>query len=75
MAQNGQLTEDQRWARDRTGWAPQFVQVDEKRADAETLLDHRTMLEEKLGDKFFGGELLSYWLLNFHRADRVSFKA
>uniref|UniRef100_A0A093XBE2 Uncharacterized protein PYUK71.03c n=1 Tax=Talaromyces marneffei PM1 TaxID=1077442 RepID=A0A093XBE2_TALMA len=52
--QNGQLTEDQRWARDRTGWAPQFVKPDEKREDAETLLDHRTFLEEKLGDKFFG---------------------
>lgn len=57
-AQNGQLTEDQRWARDRTGWAPQFVQPDEKREEVETLLDHRTFLEEKLGDKFFGGELL-----------------
>jgi hypothetical protein len=58
--QNGQLTEDQRWARDRTGWAPQFVQPDEKREEVETLLDHRTFLEEKLGDKFFGGESLSY---------------
>ncbi|KAI7968650.1 hypothetical protein EIK77_002243 [Talaromyces pinophilus] len=59
-AQNGQLTEDQRWARDRTGWAPQFVQPDEKREEAETLLDHRTFLEEKLGDKFFGGKLLGF---------------
>jgi hypothetical protein len=69
-AQNGQLTEDQRWARDRTGWAPQFVQPDEKREEAETLLDHRTFLEEKLGDKFFGGKLLSCWLLDFHLTHR-----
>ncbi|EED19084.1 membrane bound C2 domain protein (vp115), putative [Talaromyces stipitatus ATCC 10500] len=53
-AQNGQLTEDQRWARDRTGWAPQFAKPDEKREEGETLLDHRTFLEEKLSDKFYG---------------------
>lgn len=52
--QNGQLTEDQRWARDRTGWAPQFLKPDLKLEDGETLLDHRTFLEDKISDKFFG---------------------
>lgn len=66
-AQNGHLTEDQRWARDRTGWAPQFVKPEEKREEAETLLDHRTFLEEKLGDKFFGGR---YFLVFDHITHR-----
>ncbi|OKL63539.1 hypothetical protein UA08_01208 [Talaromyces atroroseus] len=53
--QNGQLTEDQRWARDRTGWAPQFMKPDQaKLEDGDTLLDHRTFLEDKISDKFFG---------------------
>jgi hypothetical protein len=52
---NGQLTEEMRWARDRTGWAPRFEQKQEDVEDAETLLDHRTLLEGKLDDKFFGG--------------------
>ncbi|KAL1977493.1 hypothetical protein VTN31DRAFT_352 [Thermomyces dupontii] len=50
-----ELTEDNRWAADRTGWAPQFAQPDtEEGAEDETLLDHRTFLEGKLDDKFFG---------------------
>ena len=52
-----ELTEDNRWAADRTGWAPQFAQPDtEEGAEDETLLDHRTFLEGKLDDKFFGGK-------------------
>ncbi|KAL1964578.1 hypothetical protein VTN77DRAFT_6875 [Rasamsonia byssochlamydoides] len=51
---NGHLTEDMRWARDRTGWAPRFEQPNEHENEEETLLDHRTSLEGKLDDKFFG---------------------
>ncbi|CRG83503.1 Tricalbin-1 [Talaromyces islandicus] len=51
---NGELTEEQRWARNRTGWAPQFVKPDAPPDEEETLLDHRTFLEDKLSDKFFG---------------------
>lgn len=50
------MSEDMRWARDRTGWAPQFVQVPTEEEKAEgTLLDHQDFLEGKLDDKFFGG--------------------
>lgn len=48
-----QMTDDQRWARDRTGWAPRFMI--ESTEDEGTLLDHQTLLEGKLSDKFFGG--------------------
>lgn len=53
----GTMEEDMRWARDRTGWAPQFVHetTEEEKAEG-TLLDHQTFLEGKLDDKFFGGE-------------------
>ncbi|KAH8431124.1 putative membrane bound C2 domain protein (vp115) [Aspergillus melleus] len=51
----GGMNEDMRWARDRTGWAPQFVQVPTEEEQAEgTLLDHQDFLEGKLDDKFFG---------------------
>ncbi|KAL2864936.1 putative membrane bound C2 domain protein (vp115) [Aspergillus lucknowensis] len=44
-----------RWARDRTGWAPQFMQEPtQEEHDETTLLDHQTFLEGKLDDKFFG---------------------
>ncbi|KAF9886442.1 hypothetical protein FE257_011474 [Aspergillus nanangensis] len=49
------LDEDMRWARDRTGWAPQFDRpMTEEEKDEGTLLDHQTFLEGKLDDKFFG---------------------
>lgn len=51
----GELTEEQRWARNRTGWAPQFAKPDASPDEEETLLDHRTFLEDKISDKFFGG--------------------
>ncbi|OJJ48132.1 hypothetical protein ASPZODRAFT_62240 [Penicilliopsis zonata CBS 506.65] len=51
----GELTEDLRWARDRTGWAPQFeTQKIDGEEDEGTLLEHQTLLEGKLDDKFFG---------------------
>ncbi|KAH8690070.1 putative membrane bound C2 domain protein [Talaromyces proteolyticus] len=53
-ATNGGLDETKRWARNRTGWAPQFAKPDVTSDDAETLLDHRTFLEDILNDKFFG---------------------
>ncbi|KAL4948242.1 C2 domain-containing protein [Aspergillus filifer] len=47
--------DDKRWARSRTGWAPQFVKEETKEHhDEATLLDHQTFLEGKLDDKFFG---------------------
>jgi hypothetical protein len=51
------ITDDLRWARDRTGWAPQFekLQTEEEKAEG-TLLDHQDFLESKLDDRFFGGE-------------------
>lgn len=50
------MDEDLRWARDRTGWAPQFEKpmTEEEKAEG-TLLDHQDFLESKLDDKFFGG--------------------
>lgn len=50
------MDEDLRWARNRTGWAPQFLTEKQEGEDAEgTLLDHQTFLEGRLPDKFFGG--------------------
>lgn len=51
------VSEDMRWDRNRTGWAPGFVHeaTDEEKEEG-TLLDHQTFLEGKLDDKFFGGE-------------------
>jgi hypothetical protein len=52
----GELDDDARWARDRTGWAPRFVHEEtQEERDETTLLDHQTFLEGKLDDKFFGG--------------------
>ncbi|RAK77104.1 putative membrane bound C2 domain protein (vp115) [Aspergillus fijiensis CBS 313.89] len=54
---NGEASseEDLRWARDRTGWAPQFEhQPTQEEKEEGTLLDHQTLLEGKLDDKFFG---------------------
>lgn len=52
--ENGAMSEDMRWARDRTGWAPRF-EIPRADEDEGTLLDHQTFLEGKLDDKFFGG--------------------
>lgn len=54
---NGTLADDDRWARDRVGWAPRFGNGDPKDDEDETLLDHQTFLEGKLDDKFFGGTI------------------
>jgi hypothetical protein len=55
-----ELTEEERWAPDRTGWAPRFQVPEDEMEAGETLLDHQTFLETKLDDKFFGGMSLSY---------------
>ncbi|KAI9925730.1 hypothetical protein ASPWEDRAFT_173811 [Aspergillus wentii DTO 134E9] len=53
--EEGKEADDARWAPDRTGWAPQFEHQRTKEEDEEgTLLDHQTVLEGKLDDKFFG---------------------
>ncbi|KAL9099720.1 MAG: hypothetical protein Q9163_004819 [Psora crenata] len=52
---NGHLTEDDTARYAKTGWAPRFGQGSITEAEAgESLLDHQTMLESKLDDKFFG---------------------
>ncbi|KAJ0420392.1 C2 domain-containing protein [Aspergillus carlsbadensis] len=51
----GELDDDARWARNRTGWAPRFAHEETKEEhDDMTLLDHQTFLEGKIDDKFFG---------------------
>jgi len=52
---NGTLDDDARWARSRTGWAPRFHLPEDDMDKGETLLDHQTLIETKLDDKFFGG--------------------
>ncbi|KAG9895403.1 tricalbin, partial [Aureobasidium melanogenum] len=51
---NGQSPEkEEDWAK--VGWAPRFGQLpDSASVQGENLLDHQTMLEGKLDDKFFG---------------------
>ncbi|KAL4771021.1 hypothetical protein BDW60DRAFT_71742 [Aspergillus nidulans var. acristatus] len=50
-----EVDDEQRWARDRTGWAPRFVHEEtQEEHDEATLLDHQTFLEGKLDEKFFG---------------------
>lgn len=53
--ENGQVKEDERWARDRVGWAPRFGEGDPKDNEGPTLLEHQTFLESKLEDVWFGG--------------------
>lgn len=63
-----------RWARDRTGWAPQFVQEPtEEEKDEGTLLDHQTMLESKLDDKFFGGKAFLCYCFGVYRTNITVF--
>ncbi|KAL9130279.1 MAG: hypothetical protein Q9217_001490 [Psora testacea] len=52
---NGYLTQDDTARYAKTGWAPRFGQgsITEEEV-GESLLDHQTMLESKLDDKFFG---------------------
>jgi hypothetical protein len=43
---------------ERVGWAPRFGEGTLTEAEAnETLLDKATLLETKLDDKFFGGDI------------------
>jgi Ca2+-dependent lipid-binding protein len=48
--------EQERWAADKTGWAPRFGDgmTATEREDTSTLLDHQTFLEGRLDEKFFG---------------------
>lgn len=55
---NGSVSVDEQaqWA-ERVGWAPRFGQGSITEAEAgESILDHQTLLESKLDDKWFGGE-------------------
>ena len=53
---NGQIidSEDIRYSKERTGWAPRFEPKEAEDTGSETLIDHQTLLEGKLDDKFFG---------------------
>ncbi len=58
---NGHIHQDEadRYVK-QTGWAPRFGQGSITSEEAgESLLDHATLLESKLDDKFFGGVLIS----------------
>ncbi|KAL9050095.1 MAG: hypothetical protein Q9162_006833 [Coniocarpon cinnabarinum] len=46
--------EDMRWARDRVGWAPRFGYGDPADDEGPNLLDHQTLLESKLDEKWYG---------------------
>lgn len=52
-----ELTEAERFAPSRTGWAPRFSipETEEDMEDPDNALDRQTLLETKLDDKFFGG--------------------
>ena len=55
--------DDLRWKPDRSGWAPRFLlPKGEAEKEEATILDHQTFLEQKLNDKFFGGEQISSWI-------------
>lgn len=59
---HAELTDEERWAVDRTGWAPQFEQEHGDTDEGEaTLLDHQTWIESKLDDKYFGGMYCSHF--------------
>ena len=58
---NGHIHQDEadRYVK-QTGWAPRFGQGSLTSDEAgESLLDHTTLLESKLDDKFFGGVFIS----------------
>ena len=57
---NGAPPEDaENWSK--VGWAPRFGsgETEEDKKDESNLLDHQTVLEGKLDDKFFGGEAMT----------------
>ncbi|KAG8627318.1 hypothetical protein KVT40_004801 [Elsinoe batatas] len=49
---NGKIEKDEVWHK--VGWAPRFGNPADKEEDEGTLLDHQTLLESKLDEKFFG---------------------
>lgn len=55
-----EMTDDLRYHRDRTGWAPRFEIQKPDDEEEGTLLDHQDFLESKLDDKFFGGRSAGY---------------
>lgn len=55
---NGHIHKDDAARYAKVGWAPRFGQGEITSEEAgESLLDHTTLLESKLADKFFGGVL------------------
>ncbi|KAJ5929788.1 hypothetical protein N7454_006738 [Penicillium verhagenii] len=62
----GDMNEDMRWARDRTGWEPKFHEERTAEEEAEgTLLDHQTFLEGRISENLFGD-----W---YHNAGVIAF--
>ena len=56
---NGHTHKDDAARYAKTGWAPRFGEGSITSQEAgESLLDHTTLLESKLDDKFFGGNFI-----------------
>lgn len=55
---NGQTDEDEEDDWGKTGWEPRFGWPTEPANEGESMLDHATLVESQLPEKFFGGKLL-----------------
>ena len=55
---NGVVAGAEEWDTKKYGWAPRFGTGDTKDDGGANLIDHQTMLEASIDDKFFGGMLL-----------------
>ncbi|KAK4156867.1 C2 domain-containing protein [Chaetomidium leptoderma] len=62
---NGQAAEDEEDEFSRTGWSPRFGWPTESAHEGESMLDHTTMIEAQLSEKFFGD-----W---YHNAGVIAF--
>lgn len=53
---NGQIDEDDEDDWGKTGWEPRFGWPTEPANEGESMLDHTTLIESQLSEKFFGGK-------------------
>jgi hypothetical protein len=54
---NGQVAEEEEDDWGKTGWEPRFGWPSEPADEGESMLDHTTLVESQLPEKFFGGKL------------------
>jgi hypothetical protein len=54
---NGHVAEDEEDDWGKTGWEPRFGWPSEPADEGESMLDHTTLVESQLPEKFFGGKL------------------